>query len=138
MVYTPWNVLSFIPDIDEMLNGQKRAGMFTSIMTFIRKSTLFIGTFLVGSILDRFGYINKYTIQTHTVHVVISFILIGGVSFFIFLAWYVVRKFNLTFETSNKINQEIQRVKNGENPNDVDQNVKNMIENLSGQPYPKS
>ena len=58
--------------------------------------------------------------------------------FFIFLAWYVVRKFNLTFETSNKINQEIQRVKNGGNPNDVDQKVKNMIENLSGQSYPKS
>lgn len=138
MVYTPWNVFSFIPDIDEVLNGQKRAGMFTSIMTFIRKSTSSIGTFLVGFILDRSGYINKSTIQPHTVHVAISFILIGGVSFFIFLAWYVVRKFNLTFETSNKINQEIQRVKNGGNPNDVDQKVKNMIENLSGQPYPKS
>uniref|UniRef100_UPI002609C935 hypothetical protein n=1 Tax=uncultured Rummeliibacillus sp. TaxID=762292 RepID=UPI002609C935 len=75
-----------------------------------------------------------YTIQKSFMHLHKIFYAL----FFIFLAWYVVRKFNLTFETSNKINQEIQRVKNGGNPNDVDQKVKNMIENLSGQSYPKS
>lgn len=137
MVYTPWNIFSFIPDIDEVLNGHKRAGSFTSVMTFIRKSTSSIGTFLVGFILDQAGYVNRTSSQPNTVHIAIAFILIGGVTLFIALAWYSVGKFKFTFQADVQVQKEITRIHEGHLPEDVDDATKTLIETLSGQSYPK-
>ncbi|MBM7543753.1 MFS transporter [Periweissella beninensis] len=136
MVYTPWNVFSFIPDVDEIISGKKRAGSFTSLMTFIRKSTSSIGTLLVGVILDKFGYINKTTNQPHSVHIAIVGLLVGGVITLIILAWLFVRQFKLTFDADRLIQLEIARVQNGGHPADVAPQVGKLIEDLSGQSYP--
>lgn len=46
--FTPWNVFPFIPDIDEMITRQRREGLFAAVMTFSRKTTVAIATFIAG------------------------------------------------------------------------------------------
>lgn len=51
--FTPWNVFPFIPDIDEMITRQRREGLFAAVMTFSRKTTVAIATFIVGVMLQK-------------------------------------------------------------------------------------
>lgn len=55
--FTPWNVFPFIPDIDEMITRQRREGLFAAVMTFSRKTTVAIATFIVGLMLQNGGFV---------------------------------------------------------------------------------
>lgn len=48
--FIPWNVFPFIPDVDEMITTKRREGIFASVMTFFRKSSVALATFLVGAL----------------------------------------------------------------------------------------
>lgn len=56
--YTPWNVYPFIPDVDYIMTREDRAGIYAAVMTFGRKSTGALGTFLVGWFMDLGGFVN--------------------------------------------------------------------------------
>ena len=54
--FTPWNVYPFMPDVDYVMTREHRAGIYASVMTFFRKLTGAIGTWMVGFIMDHTGY----------------------------------------------------------------------------------
>ena len=54
--FTPWNVFPFIPDIDEMVSHQRREGLFAAVMTFARKTTVAVATFIVGLLLQKWRF----------------------------------------------------------------------------------
>ncbi|WP_185934002.1 MFS transporter [Actinobaculum suis] len=55
--FTPWNVYPFMPDVDYVMTREHRAGIYASVMTFFRKLTGALGTWIVGFIMDHTGYI---------------------------------------------------------------------------------
>lgn len=64
--FVPWNVFPFIPDVDEMITTKRREGIFASVMTFFRKSSVALATFLVGAILEK-GDLYKARQRSHRV-----------------------------------------------------------------------
>lgn len=137
MVYVPWNIFSFIPDIDEVMTDQKRAGSFTSVMTFIRKSSSSIATMIVGILLDASGYVSKTSQQTSQVETTIALIVSVLVILFIFLAFLIVRRFQLSYANHEVVVAEIKRKQAGGLPEEAPLAVRQVIQELSGQPYPK-
>jgi oligogalacturonide transporter len=40
LYYIPWNIYSFIPDVDEIVTKKRREGIFAGVMVLTRKSTV--------------------------------------------------------------------------------------------------
>jgi oligogalacturonide transporter len=47
--YVPWNTYTYIADVDEVITGQRREGIFAGIMTLTRKASQAGAVMLVGS-----------------------------------------------------------------------------------------
>lgn len=92
LAYIPWNIYSFIPDVDELVTGKRREGIFAGVMTFTRKATQAFAVFLVGVLLDHSGFIA--TAATQSTHAVRSIVVIMVVGVFFFLVLGTIASFN--------------------------------------------
>lgn len=92
LAYIPWNIYSFIPDVDELVTGQRREGIFAGVMTFTRKATQAFAVFLVGILLDYSGFVAKASVQNP--HAVQSIVVIMVVGVFFFLTLGTIASFN--------------------------------------------
>jgi Na+/melibiose symporter and related transporters len=133
--FTPWNVFPFIPDVDEMITRQRREGLFAAVMTFTRKSSVAIATFVVGLILQYGGFVKGRATQPHEVMQTIAHVLVIGSSGLLILALLVVFTFKLNKETHGILVDEIERLKNNGSKCDVDSKTKEVVENLTGYKY---
>ncbi|WP_257210568.1 MFS transporter [Actinomyces ruminis] len=134
-VFVPWNIFPFIPDVDEMVTGHKRAGVFAAVMTFVRKSTVALATMIVGVLLDASGYIEGQTEQTASAQHMIVAILSIGVAVLILIAFGTALTFKLTRETHQIIVDEIDRLKAGGSTADATAETKRVVKELSGVEY---
>jgi GPH family glycoside/pentoside/hexuronide:cation symporter len=55
----PWSMLPDAVDLDELQTGQRREGIFYSLMVFLQKMGLALGLFLVGQSLEWAGFIES-------------------------------------------------------------------------------
>lgn len=55
--FVPWTLLPDLPDSDEMITGGRNAGLYAGVSTFVRKFTSGFAIFVVGLILQGFGYV---------------------------------------------------------------------------------
>ncbi len=134
-VFVPWNVFPFIPDIDEVVTGKKRAGVFAAVMTFVRKSTVAIATMIVGILLDASGYVEHQTEQSSSAQHMIVMILSLGVALLILVALATALTFKLNRQTHEVIVEEITRLKAGGSPKDAPEETKRVVHELSGVRY---
>lgn len=84
--FTPWNVFPFIPDIDEMITRQRREGLFAAVMTFSRKTTVAIATFIVGVMLQEGGFVKGSQIQPESAVNTIAILLFVGTAGLLLIA----------------------------------------------------
>ncbi|MFV0561085.1 MAG: MFS transporter [Enterococcus sp.] len=126
LAYIPWNIYSFIPDVDELVTGRRREGAFAGVMTFTRKATQALAVFVVGLLLDHFGFISKATTQHPTA--INTILAVMGIGVIVFLAMGIIAsfQFKLTEESHTVLLNQITQYK--ENPNYVmdDQTAKQM------------
>lgn len=54
--FVPWTLLPDLPDSDEMITGGYNSGIYAGVSTFVRKFTSGFAIFIVGLLLDAFGY----------------------------------------------------------------------------------
>lgn len=64
--FVPWTLLPDLPDSDELITGQRNAGIYAGMSTLVRKSTSGIAIFMVGTLLSVFGYVESTAGQTVT------------------------------------------------------------------------
>ena len=64
--FTPWNVFPFIPDIDRIMTRQDRAGIYAAVMTFFRKSTGAVASWIAGILLEIIGFNSKTMLNYNT------------------------------------------------------------------------
>ncbi|MFP7225465.1 MFS transporter [Priestia filamentosa] len=135
--FIPWNVFPFIPDVDEIITTKRREGIFASVMTFFRKSSVALATFLVGAILEGGGFVQNATSQpVGAVHAIIG-IMIFGVGGLLLISLIAAFTFKLNKETHSILVAEIDRLKNNGSKDDVDQKTKEVVEALTGYKYEK-
>jgi GPH family glycoside/pentoside/hexuronide:cation symporter len=59
----PWSMIPDVIELDELETGQRREGVFYGFMVLLQKTGLAVGLYLVGSILDRSGFISSVPCQ---------------------------------------------------------------------------
>lgn len=135
LFFLPWSVISFIPDVDQLVTATNRAGVFASVMTFVRKSTVALATFLIGVFLDMGGFVNGQTRQPLRAQYSIIFLITVVVSVLILGALLIALTWKLDKTTHKIIVDEVDRLQQGGNPDDATDQVKKVCKNLTGSDY---
>jgi oligogalacturonide transporter len=135
--FIPWNNYPFIPDVDEVITGQRREGVFAGMMTFIRKASQALAVFLVSLILQEAGFVSGKTVQTASALNAIMAILTIGTLLFLVGGFLISFRYKLTKENHTTLLNEISRLKSGGSMNHVDANTRKVVEQLSGWQYEK-
>ena len=139
--FTPWNVFPFIPDVDRIMTRGDRAGIYAAVMTFFRKSTGAVASWIAGILLAEIGF-NSKTMTTfastpENIRHGISLIFFLGPVLLIAWALILAWKFKLNKKTHEILKNEIKRLEEGGSKADVSEETKNVVEELTGHPYEK-
>lgn len=139
--FTPWNVFPFIPDIDRIMTRQDRAGIYASVMTFFRKSTGAIASWIAGILLEIVGFNSRtmltYGTTPHNIQFAIMLIFFLGPVILVGWALMISRKFKLNKHTHEVLKNELNRLAAGGSKKDVTPEAKQVVEELTGEPYEK-
>ncbi|OWF78657.1 MFS transporter [Yersinia alsatica] len=133
--FTPWNVFPFIPDIDEMITRQRREGLFAAVMTFSRKTTVAIATFIVGLMLQNGGFEKGSLVQPEQAINTIATLLFAGTAGLLLLALWQAVTFHLNKRTHKIFVDEVDRLKAHGLKQDVEPETRRIVEDLTGYSY---
>jgi len=133
--FTPWNVFPFIPDIDEMITRQRREGLFAAVMTFSRKTTVAIATFIVGLLLQSGGFVKGSQVQPESAVNTIASLLFIGTAGLLMLALWQALTFRLNKRTHKIFVDEVERLKANGAKSDVQPETREVVEDLTGYSY---
>lgn len=133
--FTPWNVFPFIPDVDEMVTRQRREGLFAAVMTFTRKSSVAIATFVIGVVLQESGFVKGQATQSPQVVSTIATLLAVGCISLLVIALICAVTFKLNKRTHGILVDEVERLKNNGSKEEVTPETKAIVENLTGYKY---
>lgn len=135
LYYIPWNIYPFIPDVDEMVTNQRREGIFAGIMTFVRKSTTALATFLVGVFLSSGGFVAKATTQSpEAIHTLIWVLVVGNLGLLV-ISFIVANVFKLSKKNHTILLAEVNRLKNNGSMKSVNAETRDVVEMLTGWEY---
>ncbi len=135
--FTPWNVFPFIPDIDEMISGQRREGLFAAVMTFSRKTTVAIATFIVGLLLQSGGFVKGSQVQPQeAVTTIVMLLFVGTVGLLLVALWQALT-FHLNKRTHKIFVDELDRLKANGLKQNVAPQAREVVEDLTGYAYEK-
>lgn len=135
--FIPWNVYPFIPDTDEIVTGENRAGVFASVMTLLRNLTASLATVLVGMFLDMHGFVKNATVQSFETRNAILSALVIGAGALILIALLTSLTFKLNKKNHKIIVDEISRLRNGGSKSLATREVKQVVKELTGTSYEK-
>lgn len=133
--FTPWNVFPFIPDIDEMITRQRREGLFAAVMTFSRKTTVAIATFIVGVLLQTGGFVKGSQVQPPEAVTTIATLLFVGTAGLLVLALWQALTFHLNKRTHKVFVDEVERLKAHGAKQNVTPETRRIVEDLTGYSY---
>lgn len=133
--FTPWNVFPFIPDIDEMVSRQRREGLFAAVMTFSRKTTVAIATFIVGLLLQNGGFVKSSQTQPEeAIHTIAMLMFIGTAGLLLLALWQALT-FHLNKRTHKIFVDELDRLKANGSPQLASAEARRVVEDLTGYSY---
>ncbi len=132
-IFVPWSILPDISDVDEIITGRRREGVYAGMSTLIRKTAQALSVFIIGVYLDEIGYIPNLT-QSSSVVTGIRLIFFTGPFIFILLALFFVLKFKMTSKNHQILMEEINSRKTT-NKVSNDPEVISVCELLTGQAY---
>lgn len=132
--FVPWQVYDFLPDIDEIVSGENRAGSLASLINLLRNSTSAITTMLVGMYLDKSNFVKGAQEQSATAQgAIIKAMMMGAI--LIIIAGIIAKNFDLNKDTHQVIVKEIQRLRGGGQKKDASDKTKNIVKRLTGYNY---
>lgn len=145
-VLTPYNMLAFVVDADELITTQRREGIYSGMMTFLRKLAQALALFLVGQVLSAFNYLEplrladgslQYFVQSAETLEAIKILFL--VSPLVLLAFGIISslRFKITPENHTILMSEIDRLKQGGSKSEVTDKTKSVCEEITGLEYEK-
>lgn len=138
-VMTPYNMLAFVVDADQMITTKRREGIYAGMMTFMRKVAQAVALFFVGIGLDLVGYqvpIND-TVQVQTSDTLMGIKLMFFLAPFVLLTIGIISSFRFKITPKNHeiLIKEIDRLHAGGDMSLVNNETKEVVEVITGLPY---
>lgn len=131
----PWAILPSVIDIDQLITGKKRSGVYSGAMTLIRKMVQgLIAMPLIGFILTRIGFVSNQAQSLATQQGLRYFFLLGPLVM-ILLGILIGLRFRITPERHQVVVKEIRRLEEGGPRESVSSETKEVCELLTGLPY---
>ncbi len=135
--YIPVFQLPFMADIDEIVHGERREGIFTGVNTLFSRAATGVEAFAIGLGLAAFGYVKGTTEQSEFTQTGIMLIAVVSPLIFLAIGWIASVRLNLTKETHKIVCDEVARLRAGGRKEDVDPKVRAVVEDLTGYSYDK-
>lgn len=135
--YVPWNIYTYIADVDEIITGQRREGIFAGIMTLTRKASQAGAIIVVGIILQASGFISGQKIQTAAVSHTILMILSAGTLAILLCGFLISLRFKLNLHTHQILQAEAIKMRQSGcvTPGSITPHTRATVEMLAGIPY---
>lgn len=135
--YIPWNIYTYIADVDEVITGQRREGIFAGIMTLTRKASQAGAVMLVGIVMQYSGFVSGQATQvpgvSHTIMLILSF----GTVAVLCMGFLVSLRFRLNLKTHKVLREETLKMRQagGITPDAITPQARQTVEMLAGMPY---
>lgn len=135
--YVPWNIYTYIADVDEVITGQRREGIFAGIMTLTRKASQAGAVMLVGIVMQLSGFVSGQSVQPAAVSHTILMILSFGTLAVLACGFLISLRFKLNLQTHSVLREETakMRIANRAVPEDITPQARATVELLAGMPY---
>lgn len=136
----PYNNIAFVVDCDEIVCKKRREGVHAGLMTFVRKTAQAVAIFFVGVALEWIGYVSSDGIgggvlQSDRAIIGIKNIFIGVPIVLLIIGVLISYKFKVTPYNHKIIINEIKRLREGGEKEEMDKHVKQVIKETTGYDY---
>lgn len=133
--YIPWTVYTFLADVDEIVTGRRREGIYAGTMTFCGKLVRAFIVFMLGMILEYFGFVSGNATQPQAaIYAIVGSFAVGIIGLAL-IGMAFTYKMKLDRETHHIILEEIDRVNQGGALADVTPKTREVVEALTGFKY---
>jgi oligogalacturonide transporter len=135
--YVPWNTYTYIADVDEVITGQRREGIFAGIMTLTRKASQAGAIMLVGIVMQMSGFVSGQKVQAEGVSHTILMILSVGTILVLICGFLVSLRFKLNLQTHSTLREETAKMRETgrATPESATPEARATVEMLAGMPY---
>ena len=135
--YVPWNTYTYIADVDEVITGQRREGIFAGIMTLTRKASQAGAVMLVGIVMQMSGFVSGQSTQPEAVSHTILLILSCGTLLVLACGFLVSLRFKLNLQTHSTLREETVKMRESGRtmPESITPQARATVEMLAGLPY---
>ncbi|ANS44009.1 MFS transporter [Serratia inhibens] len=135
--YVPWNIYTYIADVDEAITGQRREGIFAGIMTLTRKASQAGAVILVGLMMQFSGFVSGKSEQLPAVSHTILLILCLGTVAVLSLGFFISLRFKLNLATHGVLRAETEKMRaaGGTVPEKILPEARATVEMLAGMSY---
>ncbi|MDV2903705.1 MFS transporter [Phytobacter diazotrophicus] len=135
--YIPWNIYTYIADVDEVVTGQRREGIFAGIMTLTRKASQAGAVMLVGIVMQMSGFVSGQGTQVPGVSHTILMILSIGTVLVLSIGFLVSLRFRLNLSTHSVLREETAKMRSAGRltPESITPQARKTVEMLAGMPY---
>ncbi len=135
LIYIPWNIYSFIPDIDEMVTCKRREGIFAGVMVLTRKSSVAVAIFMIGVVLQESGFVKGNGSQPESAVQAIVGLMVFVTAGLLAVSFWLTFRFKLTQRSHKLLVKEVARRKLGGTPAQCDEATRAVIKELTGYAY---
>ncbi|SPS04036.1 MFS transporter [Latilactobacillus sakei] len=133
--YVPVTLYTFMADVDEAVTNRRREGTYSAVMGMAGKLMNAVYIFMLGFVLDSFGFKEGATVQsTSAVHAIIG-ILVLGVGSMAIVGILSVSRLKLNHHTHQILVDEVARIHDGGSMADVTDEAREVVETLTGFKY---
>lgn len=133
--YIPWTTYVFMADIDEVVTNRRREGIYSGAMTMAGKLIRATVVFILGVVLQFFGFKEGATNQPASAIYAILGVMVIGVITLAVLGIICSSRLKLDKHNHQLILDELDRVHKGGSPEDVTPETRKAIKELSGFDY---
>jgi oligogalacturonide transporter len=133
--YIPVFQLPFMADIDEAVTGHRREGIFSGVNGLLSKVASAIEGFLIGVVLDLFGFTKGAETQPESAVMGILILTVVVPIALLIITWIVSIRLKLTKENHKILVDEVNRVKAGGAKSEVTPEARVAIQELTGYAY---
>jgi oligogalacturonide transporter len=135
--YVPWNTYTYIADVDEVITGQRREGIFAGIMTLTRQASQAGAILLVGIVMQRSGCVSGQKVEPAEVSHTILMILSVGTILVLLCGFLVSLRFKLNLQTHSTLREETAKMREFGRaiPEGATPQARATVEMLAGMPY---
>ncbi len=136
-VMIPWAMLPTVTDVDELITTERRAGIYSGMMTLLRKGVQALTLLLVGVLLSSIGFVSGADTQSPATLQSLRLFFVLLPLFFIILGELAAYRFKITPNSHMLMMDEIKRLRDGGDRSSVDPEAKRVCEELTGFSYEK-